>query len=123
MDADGKAYVYVTKCEIGQHVGTALAQAVAEELEINWDDKIYLNDKDNDRKTLDLLNPESFKRWIDKINSTIFTLSFNLRLKTMTLLINDTPLIQINHHFNDILPMFCLYRKDDELEIMDVKLN
>ena len=38
MDADGKAYVYVTKCEIGQHVGTALAQAVAEELEINWDD-------------------------------------------------------------------------------------
>ena len=38
MDTDGKAYVYVTKCEIGQHVGTALAQAVAEELEINWDD-------------------------------------------------------------------------------------
>ena len=31
MDADGKATVHVTKCEIGQHVGTALAQAVAEE--------------------------------------------------------------------------------------------
>jgi len=38
MDADGKATVHITKCEIGQHVGTALAQAVAEELEINWDD-------------------------------------------------------------------------------------
>ena len=38
MDADGKATVHITKCEIGQHVGTALAQAVAEELEINWND-------------------------------------------------------------------------------------
>ena len=38
MDADGKATVHVTKCEIGQHVGTALAQAVAEELEIDWND-------------------------------------------------------------------------------------
>ena len=38
MDADGKATVHITMCEIGQHVGTALAQAVAEELEINWDD-------------------------------------------------------------------------------------
>ena len=34
MDADGKATVHITKCEIGQHVGTALAQAVAEELGI-----------------------------------------------------------------------------------------
>ena len=38
MDADGKATVHITKCEIGQHVGTALAQAVAEELEIDWND-------------------------------------------------------------------------------------
>ena len=35
MDADGKATVHITKCEIGQHVGTALAQAVAEELDKN----------------------------------------------------------------------------------------
>ena len=35
MDADGIATVHVTKAEIGQHVGTALAQAVAEELEID----------------------------------------------------------------------------------------
>ena len=38
MDSNGKAIVHVTKCELGQHIGTALAQAVAEELEINWDD-------------------------------------------------------------------------------------
>ena len=50
MDADGKAYVYVTKCEIGQHVGTALAQAVAEELEINWDD-------------VNVIYPDSHAKW------------------------------------------------------------
>ena len=38
MDSNGKAIIHVTKCELGQHIGTALAQAVAEELEINWDD-------------------------------------------------------------------------------------
>ena len=38
MNADGIATVHVTKAEIGQHVGTALAQAVAEELEIDWND-------------------------------------------------------------------------------------
>ena len=38
MDGHGKATVHITKAEIGQHVGTALAQAVAEELEIDWND-------------------------------------------------------------------------------------
>jgi CO/xanthine dehydrogenase Mo-binding subunit len=50
MDADGKAYVYITKCEIGQHVGTALAQAVAEELEVNWDD-------------VNVIYPDSHAKW------------------------------------------------------------
>jgi len=50
MDNEGKAYVYVTKCEIGQHVGTALAQAVAEELEINWDD-------------VNVIYPDSHAKW------------------------------------------------------------
>merc|ERR1712146_605094 len=50
MDSDGKAYVYITKCEIGQHVGTALAQAVAEELEINWDD-------------VNVIYPDSHAKW------------------------------------------------------------
>ena len=34
----GIVNVHITKAEIGQHVGTALAQSVAEELEANWDD-------------------------------------------------------------------------------------
>lgn len=38
MDASGVATVNITKAEIGQHVGTALAQALAEELEIKWED-------------------------------------------------------------------------------------
>jgi len=50
MDPEGKAYVYVTKCEIGQHVGTALAQAVAEELEINWED-------------VNVIYPDSHAKW------------------------------------------------------------
>src|SRR5712691_2965014 len=35
---DGKTTVHVLKAEMGQHVGTALAQIIAEELEVKWDD-------------------------------------------------------------------------------------
>ena len=38
MDASGIAVVNISKAEIGQHVGTALAQALAEELEVRWED-------------------------------------------------------------------------------------
>ncbi len=38
MEPNGIATVHITKTELGQHVGTALAQAVAEELEIDWND-------------------------------------------------------------------------------------
>ena len=38
MDNAGIATVHITKAEIGQHIGTALAQAVAEELEVDWND-------------------------------------------------------------------------------------
>ena len=38
MDSSGTATVHITKAEIGQHIGTALAQAVAEELEVDWND-------------------------------------------------------------------------------------
>ena len=38
MDSAGTATVHITKAEIGQHIGTALAQAVAEELEVDWND-------------------------------------------------------------------------------------
>src|SRR5690349_2512582 len=35
---DGKTTMHIVKAEMGQHVGTGLAQVIAEELEINWDD-------------------------------------------------------------------------------------
>ena len=38
MDTDGIATINITKAEMGQHVGTALAQTLAEELEVPWQD-------------------------------------------------------------------------------------
>jgi isoquinoline 1-oxidoreductase subunit beta len=38
MDAGGLTTVNITKSEMGQHVGTALAQSLAEELEVRWED-------------------------------------------------------------------------------------
>lgn len=38
MDAAGKTVVRIDKAEMGQHVGTALAQILAEELEVKWSD-------------------------------------------------------------------------------------
>ncbi|WP_375173255.1 molybdopterin cofactor-binding domain-containing protein [Pseudooceanicola sp.] len=34
---DGRVVIHIAKAEMGQHVGTALAQTVAEELECGWD--------------------------------------------------------------------------------------
>ena len=49
MDTAGIATVHITKHEIGQHVGTALAQSVAEELEIDWND-VRIDYPDSDEK-------------------------------------------------------------------------
>lgn len=38
IHSDGSVKVYVTKAEMGQHIGTSLAQILAEELECDWDD-------------------------------------------------------------------------------------
>src|SRR5437764_13988532 len=35
---DGKTTMHIVKAEMGQHIGTGLAQVIAEELEVNWDD-------------------------------------------------------------------------------------
>ncbi len=37
MQSSGETTIHVYRQEIGQHIGTALAQIVAEELELNWD--------------------------------------------------------------------------------------
>jgi isoquinoline 1-oxidoreductase len=38
MTPDGKTTMHILKAEMGQHVGTGLAQVIAEELEVSWDD-------------------------------------------------------------------------------------
>ncbi|MCE5257277.1 MAG: molybdopterin-dependent oxidoreductase [Spirochaetaceae bacterium] len=49
MDAAGIVTINITKAEIGQHVGTALAQALAEELEVRWED-VRIRHVDSDAK-------------------------------------------------------------------------
>jgi len=38
MTPDGTTTMHIIKAEMGQHIGTALAQIIAEELEVNWED-------------------------------------------------------------------------------------
>ena len=38
MTPDGKTTMHILKAEMGQHIGTGLAQIIAEELEVKWDD-------------------------------------------------------------------------------------
>ena len=47
IDAEGLIHVNVAEAEMGQHVGTALARIVAEELEANWED-VRLNYVDSE---------------------------------------------------------------------------
>lgn len=49
IDANGIATINIAKAEMGQHVGTALAQALAEELEVRWDD-VRIRHVDTDLK-------------------------------------------------------------------------
>jgi hypothetical protein len=38
MTPDGKTTMHIVKTEMGQHIGTGLAQVIAEELEVRWED-------------------------------------------------------------------------------------
>lgn len=38
MTPDGKTTMHILKAEMGQHIGTGLAQVIAEELEVKWED-------------------------------------------------------------------------------------
>ncbi|MCY7297287.1 xanthine dehydrogenase family protein molybdopterin-binding subunit [Alteromonas sp. a30] len=49
IDTEGKVLVNIAKAEMGQHVGTALARIVADELGANWDD-IDIKHVDTDPK-------------------------------------------------------------------------
>ncbi len=49
IDRDGTVTVSIAKAEMGQHVGTALARIVADELEADWE-KVRLDYVDTDPK-------------------------------------------------------------------------
>src|SRR4029077_5949977 len=38
LTPDGTVTMHIVKAEMGQHIGTALAQVIAEELEVDWQD-------------------------------------------------------------------------------------
>jgi isoquinoline 1-oxidoreductase beta subunit len=38
LTPNGKVTMHIVKAEMGQHIGTALAQVIAEELEVSWED-------------------------------------------------------------------------------------
>ena len=89
---------------------------------ISYDNNIYLYDKDNKRKKLDLLNRDLFKNWISNISNISrikWMISFNLSSQEMILSINNKTLITLKHEFKNIIPIFCLCTYGDELEMID----
>ncbi len=62
IDPSGKVTVNIAEAEMGQHVGTALARIVADELEADWD-AVQLNYVDTDPKWGVLLTGGSWSVW------------------------------------------------------------
>ena len=62
IDRDGIVTVNIAKAEMGQHVGTALARIVADELEANWD-SVRLNYVDSDPKWGTMVTGGSWSVW------------------------------------------------------------
>ena len=51
MESNGRTTVHVFRNEMGQHVGTAFAQIVAEELGLNWSE-VTIDYPQMDHKTM-----------------------------------------------------------------------
>ncbi len=49
IDPDGRTLIHIAKAEMGQHVGTALARVISDELEADWD-KVEIVHVDTDPK-------------------------------------------------------------------------
>lgn len=62
IDSDGIVTVNVIRAEMGQHVGTALARIVADELEANWD-SVRINAVDTDPKWGTMVTGGSWSVW------------------------------------------------------------
>lgn len=62
IDADGMVTVNIAKAEMGQHIGTALARIVADELEADWN-KVRLHYVDTDPKWGLMVTGGSWSVW------------------------------------------------------------
>ncbi len=62
IDRDGTVTVHVIRAEMGQHVGTAIARIVAEELEVDWA-KVKIDHVDSDPKWGLMVTGGSWSVW------------------------------------------------------------
>lgn len=62
MDVDGVATVNIIRGEMGQHIGTALARILADELEVDWD-KVRIDHVDTDPKWGVMVTGGSWSVW------------------------------------------------------------
>jgi CO/xanthine dehydrogenase Mo-binding subunit len=62
IDRDGLVTVNIAKAEMGQHVGTALARILADELEASWD-SVHVNYVDSDPKWGTMVTGGSWSVW------------------------------------------------------------
>jgi isoquinoline 1-oxidoreductase subunit beta len=63
IDRDGIVTVNIIRAEMGQHVGTALARILADELEVDWDN-VRLDPVDSDAKWGLMMTGGSWSVWI-----------------------------------------------------------
>lgn len=63
INADGSVVVNVTRAEMGQHIGTALARILADELEVDWR-SVRLNYVDSDPKWGVMFTGGSLSVWL-----------------------------------------------------------
>jgi len=63
IDADGQVNVNIIRAEMGQHVGTAIARILADELGANWDD-VHITHVDSDPKWGLMVTGGSWSVWM-----------------------------------------------------------
>src|SRR3954471_408857 len=64
VDRDGIVTVNITRAEMGQHIGTAIARILADELEVEWS-KVRISAVDTDPKWGLMITGGSNSVWLD----------------------------------------------------------
>ncbi len=62
IDTDGQVNVNITRAEMGQHVGTAIARILADELEVSWEN-VHITHVDTDEKWGTMVTGGSWSIW------------------------------------------------------------